>query len=144
MLWLHCGVPPLHRLAHVPHVAAVARSASQPFAAMPSQSAKPVTHANPHAVPSHVGVAFGIADGHGEHDVPQPRTLVFRVQLVPHAWYSALHLSTQAPATHVGVPSVGAVHAAMHAPQFAGSVLTLASQAFDASPSQSRNPGRHA
>jgi hypothetical protein len=35
------GVPPEHDVPQAPHVAALARSASQPFAGLPSQSAHP-------------------------------------------------------------------------------------------------------
>ena len=56
---------------HFPQFAAsLWRSTSQPFSGLPSQSAKPALHVNPHVRPLHVAVAFAGAT-HGVHAAPQ-------------------------------------------------------------------------
>jgi hypothetical protein len=165
---------------HAPQWAAVVRvSVSQPLAAMPSQLPKPVTHAKPHALAAHVGVAFAgvaqivphapqlVADARvstsqpfaatpsqsakpmaqtkvhadaaqrGEalagagHALPQRLQLVADVRvsvsqplarLPSHSAKPALHAKLQTRATQLAVPLAGAAHAVPHAPQCAGSV----------------------
>lgn len=76
-----------HAIPHVPQCAPlVAVSASHPFAAIPSQSAKGAVHpATLQAPPAHAEVPFATA-----HDVPQPPQFA-----------TLLAVSTHPPAQHV-------------------------------------------
>src|SRR5690606_30992042 len=65
----------------LPQVAGRLRSASHPFAAAPSQSAKPALQSKPHVPPTHVGIAFG---GVGQ-TLPQVPQLVSAPLVSMHA-----------------------------------------------------------
>jgi hypothetical protein len=127
--------------------AAVLRLASQPFEATPSQLAKPAAHApTAHAPPTHVDVA--LASEHAAPHAPQWATevvvfvsqpLVITPSQLPKP---ALHAMPQAPDPHDATPLV-ALHAAMHAPQFADDALVFVSQPFEAAPSQLPKPAVH-
>jgi len=79
----HTGVAPTHARAQAPQVVAAARSASQPFAGSPSQSAKPGAHAKPHVEPSHVANPLAGAS-HGVQLAPQDASDPSDTQTSPH------------------------------------------------------------
>jgi hypothetical protein len=81
----HMGLGSLQTTPHPPQDVGCDRSTSHPFVGFESQSAHPASHVMPHAVPSHLAVAWGPV-GHGEHDEPQLATNVLSAQLDPHAW----------------------------------------------------------
>ncbi len=100
--------------------------------------------ANPHVVPSHVADAFD-GGAHGEQDEPHDAMLpllahdVAVIGAAGQPWLPGLHVKPQLPLVHVAVPLAIVAHAA-HEPQWAGSVLRLASQPFAGLPSQSAKP----
>jgi len=98
-------------------------SVSQPFAAMPSQSPKPVSHRKPHVPVSHVGIVCG-GEAQGVHDGPQAVVSWSPTQSLPHAWKPALHASPQCPALQVPWPFDGSGHTVEHVPQCCVSVWT--------------------
>ena len=118
---------------------------SHPLAALPSQSPKSASHAIPHAPIEHTGRAFARraqtfphaphwsgADDVSTHDEPQ------RVWPAAHPLEHAK--APRSPATQRGVDPAQALP---HAPQFAVPE-SAASQPFEATPSQSAKPERHA
>jgi hypothetical protein len=64
------ATPGRHSVAHEPQNMGVERSASQPLAARPSQSAKPARHAIVHELEAHAPVALARA-GHPTPHAPQ-------------------------------------------------------------------------
>ena len=77
---------PLHEVAHVPQCAgSTRRSASQPVAGSPSQSAKPAWHVKPQRTPSHVAVELGVPP-HGVHDAPHVAGSSLGTHDAPHVW----------------------------------------------------------
>ncbi len=117
-------------------------STSQPFAALMSQSAKPITHALRHMPPEHPARELG-GDAQAVPHAPQfIGSLASCTQLIPH-WVcpaSQLDAHTPAAASHTGVAPE---HARPHAPQFIV-VLSEASQPLAGLRSQSSNPVAHA
>jgi hypothetical protein len=97
-----------------------------------------VLHTKPHALPSHVEVAFA-GGSHGVHAAPQVATSVSATHALPQAWKPVAHESTQTPATQAVDPFVIVPHVRPHAPQFVASVVT----SRHATP-QSSCPGAHA
>lgn len=82
--------PPVQALPQAPQFVLLERkSSSQPFAALPSQSPKPVTHEKPQVLAVHVAVAF---DGVAQALLQVPQLLTLVVVL------------TQLPPQEVGVP----------------------------------------
>jgi hypothetical protein len=93
---------------HVPHeIALFCKSASHPFDAMPSQFAKFVTHAMPHAPLVHAGVAF-VAPEHTVGHVPQWFTSVRKFASQP---FAATPSQSAKPGVHA-TEHMPAVHAA--------------------------------
>ncbi len=98
-------------------VGSILVDASQPLAALPSQSAKSALHVNPQALPSHVGVALG-GDGQGAHEVlPQVIRLVFETHAPPHAWYPTRQAKPHSVPSHVATALAGATHGVHDEPQ---------------------------
>lgn len=115
----HTGVAPEHPRPHVPHVEAVARSASQPLVAALSQSANPATHRKPHAAPSHVATAFAGAE-HGVQLAPHEASEVFATHTSPQRWKPARHTKPQLDPSQVASAFGGGAHGEHAAPQLAG------------------------
>jgi hypothetical protein len=141
--------PAGHTLPHAPQLALLAlRSASQPLAALPSQSPKPALHATPQAPLAHAGPALGTWQ---------------RFTHAPQRWGSLLRLVSQPLA---GSPSQSPhpcrqvkaqrapAHAALalgrrgqtlpHWPQLRPSAVRSASQPLPGFMSQSAKPMAHA
>lgn len=99
-----------HITPHAPHAFTfVARTTSQPFATMPSQSAKPIMQVKPQPPSSHVGTAFARA-GHSVPQVPQfARSLVV---LISHPLAAVLSQSAK-PSAHIPIPQALALQAAV-------------------------------
>jgi hypothetical protein len=118
-------VPPAHTAgapqtrAHVPHVADAARSASQPLAVSPSQSAKPLAQLKPQLVPSHVAIAPSGAL-HGAQLAPHDDSEVFETHTSPHRWNPARQANPQLAPSHVESAFGGGAHGEQAAPQDAG------------------------
>jgi hypothetical protein len=100
---VHIADPPVHITPHAPQLVTDERDASQPLAALWSQSAKPLRHTNPQLVPLQVGWAFAGA-GQAVHEVPQLATEVSDAQVLPHAWYPALHRNPHEAVEQSAVP----------------------------------------
>jgi len=117
-----------HAWPQVPQFAAVVRvSTSQPFAMLPSQSAKPGRHWMPQVPPAQRGAVEPIGDGAGTvHTVPQVPQLftsvVVSTQDEPQRVSLARHPVEQPAVPHTGVATPQVV---AHAPQFAGSVAAV-------------------
>jgi hypothetical protein len=79
----HSGAAPEQLVVHDPQCGACERSASHPFAGLPSQSPKPALHETPHRVPSHVAVPFAGA-GQAMHALPHEATLLEATHVAPH------------------------------------------------------------
>jgi hypothetical protein len=148
----HEAAPPaaVHTRPQEPQLPVLTRvSTSQPFAASPSQFAKPDVHVKPQPPAVHVVTALARM-GHALRHVPQ--------------WVSELRVSTsqplvaspsqsakpvmhdptvQLPAVHEGV-ALGVEHALLHAPQCAVLVPRLTSQPSVAVVLQSAKPMLHA
>lgn len=75
------GRPPKQKRAHPPQLrASVSRLASQPFAALRSQFAKPLAHSpSTHSPPTHEDVALASA-----HEMPQPPHAPLSVNVLRH------------------------------------------------------------
>jgi hypothetical protein len=79
-----------------------------------------VLHANPHDVPSHVGVAFAGAL-HAVHDVnPQLLMLLFSTHAEPHRCAPGLHVEPQLVPLHVAVALAGVGQGVHDGPQELG------------------------
>jgi hypothetical protein len=107
---------------HAPQSESVARLASQPFAALPSQSPNPTEQAWRVQVPlKQVGVA--LANVHVFPQAPQLATLPLRFVSHPFDGFASqspkpeVHATWQAPPAQLGVPLV-ALQTLPHAPQF--------------------------
>ncbi len=135
-----------HGLAHAPQFASdVRRSASQPFAAIPSQLPKLVLQVKPHVAPVHALLAFATA-GHAAPHIPQLASDVRVSVSQPFAAIAsqlprpAAHDATvQIPAAHAAVAN-GSEHAVAHDPQLATEVRKSASQPLAVLPSQLPKP----
>jgi hypothetical protein len=134
-----------HEWLHPPQWLGVVMSTSQPFAAMPSQSAKPESQAMPHDTPeTHVGVACG-AEGHMTLQPPHAMGLVtlfsqpFATIPSQSAKPCAHDPIAQLPELHAGA-AFGTEQTCEHVPQFALSVEVVISQPFAIFPSQSPKP----
>lgn len=127
-----------------PQSDAVAKSTSHPSAVDALQSSKPGSQAMPHALLTHVGLAWGAA-GQAMPQALQLRASVsVLVQAVPQMTLGAAQVSRQVN-PEVVEPSqtgVGSRHEMPQLPQVAASENGL-SQPFIPSPSQSPNPGSH-
>jgi len=67
--------------------------------------------ANPHAVPSHVEVAFAGGAGHATHElVPQLAVLLLLTHTPAQRWKPALHVKPQETPLHVAVAFAGGAH----------------------------------
>ena len=84
-MFLQRGVAPEHTVPQPPQLAGAERSASQPFAAFPSQLAYAAEQATPQLLPLQVAVPLA-GVGHGEHAVPQVARLVLLTHVPPQAW----------------------------------------------------------
>src|SRR5437763_13914179 len=116
-----------HRVLHGPQFfASIASVTSQPLAAPPSQSAKPILHDwMPHAPPMHPGVPFATAP----HVLPQAPQLLASVARFFSQPSAATPLQSAQGALHMPMPHVPALQAAVafdgightlpHRPQFA-------------------------
>ena len=123
-------------------------STSQPFAASPSQSAKPAAQAKPHAPAAQVGVALARAGGrHG--DVPGGRVRVhlrgglrrLRRRRGGRLRGRHAHQRDELRRLRDGVPRAG--HALPHAPQWASDARVSTSQPLATARSQSPKPSVH-
>jgi hypothetical protein len=139
------GVVPLHIVPHAPQFDASARLASQPFAAAPSQSANPGSHAIVQAIPLHTPRAF-VATGQAVPHAPQLAASLARSTSHPFAalWsQSAKPLSHEDtahdPAAQLSV-ACAATHAFAHAPQCIASSASEVSQPSTTLPLQSPYP----
>jgi hypothetical protein len=117
------GLAPAHAAPHIPQLrTSVCRLTSQPFAALPSQFAKPVLHTIPQDPPLHEGVAFGAA-GHAPPQRPQCATVFVTLVSHPFARFPsqlpklATHAMSQRLATHVAAPFAPPAQRLLHAPQ---------------------------
>ncbi len=124
------------------------RSVSHPLGANESQLPKFALHRPMVHVPA-VQVAVAFANEHAMAHEPQCVASVWRLISQPLAGFPsqsakpALHApSTHAPMAHVE-PAFGNEHVKPHAPQLDGSDVTLCSQPFDATRSQSPVPAGH-
>lgn len=121
---------------------------SQPFDATPSQLAKPDAQANPHTLPVHVGVALATV-GHVFPHAPQLAESLVTFTSQPSRGLPLqfanpdAHTSPHAPARHVAVEFGPKGHTVEQLPQWVGSEFRLASQPFDATPSQLAKPLQH-
>ena len=123
-------------------------STSQPFAALPSQSAKPALQVNPHADEPHVVVALARAG----HTTPQPPQCAMLVVVLVSQPFEALLsqlpkpalqvASVHDPEAQVAVPLLNE-QALPHAPQCMRLVLVLVSQPLPGFESQSPAPAGH-
>jgi hypothetical protein len=135
-------LPAGHAAGHAPQWAvSVLRFASQPFEAAPSQSPQPAAQlAMAHAPAVHAAVA--LARAHARPQAPQwdAAVLVFVSQpsltSVLQLPRPAAQVMPHAPAAQLAAPPA-VLHALVHAPQRAGSVLRFTSQPLAATPSQS-------
>ncbi len=150
----HDSVAPLvlHGLAQPPQLfGSVLRLISQPFAALWSQSSKPVSHdvteqANPVLVLLHASVAWVVLQTlpHAPQllvvvvAVSQPFTALPSQSAKPGA-----HVILHVEATQVPVPPLW-LHALPHAPQLLGSFVRLISQPLAGFASQSAKPALQA
>jgi hypothetical protein len=137
------GVPlfALHTLVHEPQcVGSAFRFTSQPFAALPSQFAKPGLQVIPHAPAVQVAAPLFVLQAVTQ--APQWVGSALRFTSQPFAALPsqfpnpALQVMPQTPALHVAVPFVE-LQVPPQLPQCAGSTLRFTSQPFEASPSQS-------
>ena len=147
---LHDGLPPdaLHAFAHVPQwVESFFRSASQPFATLPSQLAKFAAQVIWHApaaqdavplVELHAPAQLLQCSGSALRFVSQP--FPARLSQFP---YPTLHAIPHCPAVQLAVPFV-ALQAVLQVPQFAALVLVLTSQPLAALLSQFAYPALQA
>lgn len=145
---MHEGVPwfELHVLPQAPQLETLARFASHPLAALPSQFAKPPTHVSEQTPPPHDGVAF--APLQTLPHAPQFERLasVFVSQPFVATWSQspkpAAHDCTwQTPVGQVPVAFAG-LHVLPQLPQFAV-VCVLVSQPSAGLPLQSAQPELH-
>ena len=124
-------------------------AASQPFAALPSQSVKPGEHAYAHVLAAHEATVLG----RGAHARPQPpqwaTVLVVLTSQPLAAFMSQLakpaeHAATvHAPAAQPAVP-LATAQVRPHIPHAVGVVLRLVSQPLAGFMSQSAKPVSHA
>lgn len=133
-----------HTLPHVPQSVSVARLASQPFAATPSQFPNPALHAWSWQAPlKHV--ADALAKAHAEPHAPQLPTDEFKFVSHPFAALASQspnpgsHAMLQDPPEHVGLPLV-ALQTRPHVPQLLGSVPVATSHPVPYERSQLENP----
>jgi hypothetical protein len=125
-----------------------ARTASQPFDSIPSQLAYPALHTMPHEEPLHVAVPCCALQV-----VPHAPQLLGEVLVSVSQPFAAMPsqsangamqlLTAHVPFEH-DTTACGRLHAVLHAPQWLGSVLRLASHPSAALPSQSPKPDEHA
>jgi hypothetical protein len=137
-----------HTTPHAPQSPSVARLASHPVDASPSQSPNPAAHAcRLHAPLKHVAVAW--LNVHAFAHAPQFVTLPFRFVSHPFAAFRsqspnpAVHATPHALPVQLGVP-FDELHTRPHDPQFSSSsdVRTSHPVAYDRS--QFANPALHA
>ncbi len=138
--------PVTHAFPQRPQFAVLmAMLTSQPFAALPSQFAKPVLQVSPQVLIAHVGVALG---GVG-HTAPQRPQLFRSVVVLTSQPFAALpsqfakpvlQVNPQVPIAHVGVALGGVGHKVPQRPQCIALVPVLTSQPFAALPSQFAKP----
>ena len=141
-------LPATQVFPHAPQLELVLSVASQPLAALPSQSAKPAlqvaTVQRPAAQPA---VALGSTQGLPQlpHEVAVLDRLVSQpsVALALQSPKPGLHAAmVQAPAAHAAV-ALASAHALPHAPQWVALVLLLVSQPVMTLESQSAKPRLH-
>ena len=138
-----------HTLPQPPQLARLEpRLTSQPFAELPSQSAKPLAHTKEHADDAQVAEAF-VRDGHGAPQRPQfvmdaVRSVSQPLASLPSQFPEpALHAaSTHAPATHDG-DAWAKPHARPHEPQLDVFEASVTSHPSAGSPLQSAKPALH-
>jgi hypothetical protein len=138
--------PPAQRVPHAPQfVASVRTSTSQPVAGLASQSAKRVASVHRTAQRPASQRASPLAPvAQTFPQAPQLRASVIVSTQAPAQMAPPQGSAVQAmrPST-VAQAGVGAAHRVVQAPQRSG-VVSEASHPFEASPSQSPKPGRHA
>jgi hypothetical protein len=125
----------------------LARSVSQPFTALPSQSPKPALHDSMRQTPKvHVAAALRM-----EQAIPQPpqSVTVFRDASQPSAtiplqspYIGAQDPMSHVPALQIGVPFM-TEQATSQRPQLPTSLARLVSHPVAGSPSQSSKPSSH-
>jgi hypothetical protein len=103
------GIAPEHVVPQLPHEVGAERSASQPSDAVPLQSAHPASQWNPHAVPSHVAVAWA-GCGHGVHALPQLATSALESHAAPQVWKPGLQTKPHTPPAQSALPLATAGH----------------------------------
>jgi hypothetical protein len=123
---MHSGRFDGHALPQRPQAAGCDRLASQPLTALPSQSAKPGRHSNPHAPTAHTGAARG-GVGHATHIGPHCVTDDSATHASPQRRKPALHTNPQAVPSQVARPLAGVAQGAQRVPQV--SVLASGTQA---------------
>jgi hypothetical protein len=138
----------MHARPHIPQFATATRvSTSQPFAGLPSQSAKPVLHRNEQTAALQTGDALARA-GHAAPHPPQCEALVRTLDSQPLAALPsqlskpASQTNPHADAVHVGVAFMGSAHARPHAPQCSGFDvrLTQLPEQFSSAPQPLTHP----
>lgn len=111
-------------------------STSQPLSASPSQSPREPAQVTAHAPARQLTTPPGVGS-HRRPQAPQWSTLIDGVTHArAHGCVPPAHALAHAPFEQ----TCGAGHALPHAPQWAGSLSTCASQPLSARPSQSANP----
>jgi hypothetical protein len=139
--------PTVHALRQRPQWAALVEVfTSQPFAALPSQSAKPGRHAKPQVLRSQVGVAFATAghrlpqrpqcDASSRSSVSQPVAAIPLQSPKPPAQAAGAHT----PMRHATVAFGKGAHTVPHAPQFVMSFWRFVSHPSVALRLQSAKP----
>ncbi len=137
-----------HTFAQRPQLAVVVRSASQPFAALLSQSPCVASHRIPQTpVPTASGAQNATPPvlSHAAPHAPQWAGLVVVfTHEPPQSVCVALHEARHTPLLHTVPLAQARSPAVPHAPQWARSLMVSTSQPLAATPSQSAKPAAHA
>jgi hypothetical protein len=142
------GVAPEHTRPHVPQWEGDESEASQPFAAIPSQSAKPGAHAFVQRPAAQEARWFGPAAHAAPHDPQWVRLVLVSVSqpfagIPSQSAKGATHVFMQRPVEHDARWLAPAEQAIPHAPQFITLDCVSASQPLTALRSQSAKPIVH-
>jgi hypothetical protein len=144
----HTGVAAEHALPHRPHDVVAVSDASQPLAALMSQSAKPMLQVIPHVPIVHVAVELA-ASGHVLPHAPQLAALVRVLVSQPLTALPSQSAKPSAqavwhrPIAHEAVAFGPAVQTVPQAPQFMVLARVSVSQPLAALRSQSAKPASH-
>jgi hypothetical protein len=95
----------------------VARTASQPLAAIESQSAKPAKQFEPQRLSTHSATLFG-GGRQISHDGPHAAGFATDVHAPAQRWWRDSHVSRHVPSTHADVALADCGQAVVHDPQW--------------------------